>query len=307
MFKSKRIARLAATLILISMAVSGCKSQFEKLRASNDTARKYQTAIKLYNDKKYNKALVLFDDLVQKFRGRAEAEDLYFYFAYTNFYLKDYLTARHQFRTFVDNYPSSPRSEEARYMVAYCLYLESPVYSLDQSNTLKAIEALQLYINYYPQSERAEEAAGLIEELRSKLERKSFETAKLFLDMGDYQAAVISFENSQRDYPDTKFDEEISYLTAQAQYLYAKNSSERRQTERYNEAIEYVEEYLKSYPDGQYIKDASKIKSDAQKGIKDVQALLASWEAARKENERLKSADEEAIEESNKNPLLPQG
>src|SRR5690606_12031373 len=151
MFKSKRIARLAATLILISMAVSGCKSQFEKLRASNDTARKYQTAIKLYEDKRYNKALILFDDLVQKFRGRAEAEDLYFYYAYTNYYLKDYLSARHHFRTFVDNYPNSPRSEEARYMVSYCMYLESPVYTLDQSSSLKAIEALQLYINYYPQ------------------------------------------------------------------------------------------------------------------------------------------------------------
>lgn len=306
MFKYKRIARLTAALILISMGITGCKSQFEKLRASNDTARKYQTAIKLYNDKKYSKALILFDDLIQRFRGRAEAEDLYFYHAYTNYYLRDYLTARHQFRTFVDNYPSSPRSEEARYMVAYCLYLESPVYSLDQSNSLKAIEALQLYINYYPQSERAEEAAGLIEELRSKLERKSFETAKLFLDMGDYQAAVISFENSLRDYPDTKYDEQITYMTAEAQYLYAKNSSERRQTERYNSAIEYVEEYLKAYPEGEYVKDASKIKNDSQKGIKDVEALLASWEATRKENERLRNP-EKSEDDTNTNPLLPQG
>lgn len=305
MFKHKRIAKLAIFLVLIAIGASGCKSQFEKLRASNDTGRKYQTAIKLYEDQRYNKALILFDDLVQKFRGRAEAEDLYFYYAYTNYYLKDYLTARHHFRTFVDNYPSSPRAEEARYMVAYCMYLESPVYTLDQSSSMKAIEALQLYINYYPQSERAEEASTLIDELRDRLERKSFETAKLFLDMGDYLAAVISFSNSVRDFPDTKYDEEISYMTAQAQFLYAKNSSERRQKERYTEAIEFADEYLQAYPEGQYIKDASKIKKDSAKGIDTAEALLASWEQAQKENIRLRESREET-EDANVNPTLPQ-
>src|SRR5690606_17392745 len=135
MFKNKRIIRLAAIFLLATLGITGCKSQFEKLRASSDTAKKYQTAIKLYNDKKYSKAQILFDDLNQRYRGRAEAEDLAYYYAYTNYYLRDYITAGHLFRTFVQNYPGSTHAEEARYMVAYCLYLDSPVYSLDQSNS----------------------------------------------------------------------------------------------------------------------------------------------------------------------------
>ena len=43
-----------------------------------------------------------------------------------------------------------------RFYSGYGLYLDSPDPRLDQSQTYKAIEQLQLYLEYYPQSERAE-------------------------------------------------------------------------------------------------------------------------------------------------------
>lgn len=290
MFKNKRIIRVAVFMLLAVMGITGCKSKFEKLRASNDTARKYQEAIKLYNNEKYSKALVLFDDLIQRFRGQAEAEDLYYYHAYTNYRLKDYLTARHQFMTFVNTYPNSPKAEECRFMSAYCYYLEAPVYTLDQSNTQKAIESLQLFINLYPDSERAEEAAGLIDELRDRLERKSYENAKLYLDIGDYQSAVIAFENSLRDYPDTKFAEEMEFSIIEAQYLFALNSSEYRQEERYAEAITFANDFLKNYPDSKYVKEANKFKEDSINKTAEVKKQLAYWAELQKESiEKMKS------------------
>lgn len=283
MFKNKRVIRFAAILLLAAMGLTGCKSKFEKLRASNDTARKYQEAIKLYNKKKYTKALVLFDDLVLKFRGRAEAEDLYYYHAYTNYRLNDYLTARHQFRTFVDTYPNSPKAEECRFMSAYCYYLEAPVYTLDQSNTQKAMESLQLFINIYPESERATEAADLIEELRGRLERKSYENAKLYLDIGDYKAAVIAYENSLRDFPDTEYGEEIEFQIVEAQYLYALNSSEYKLEDRFQEAISYANDFIKNYPESTYLKDTNKLISNANKKIADNKKTLALWAELQKE------------------------
>src|SRR5690606_31263153 len=201
MFKNKRIIQTLTLLLLLTLGFSGCKSKFEKLRASNDTARKYQEAIRLYNDGKYNKALVLFDDLVKRFRGRPEAEDLNYYFAFTNYKLRDYTTARYQFKNFTDTYPGSPRAEECLFMAAYCYYLESPVYSLDQDNTLKAIEALHLYINVIANIDRAEEAAGLIADLSGKLERTSLQNAKIYQVIGDNKAAVIAIVNSLCAFP----------------------------------------------------------------------------------------------------------
>jgi outer membrane protein assembly factor BamD len=278
MFKNK-LKVIISILLIIIVAFAGCKSKYEKLRASSDTAKKYREAIRLYDKKDYTKALGLFDDLVQKYRGTAEAEDLSYYFAYTNYKLKDYTNARYHFKTFADTYASSPKSEECRFMAAYCFYLESPSYSLDQENTIKAIEALQLFINLYPKSDRVTEASKLISNLRDKLEIKSYANARLFLDIGDYKSAVIAFRNSASDFPDTKYAEEMEFLTIKAQALYAKASIETKQEERYNEAISLLAEFTKIYPTSKYLKEGEEIKKTSEKSILDVRKLIALQEA----------------------------
>ena len=77
---------------------------------------------------------------------------------------------------------------------------------------------MQLFINLYPKSDRVAEASKLIQNLRDKLEEKSYANAKLYLTISDYQSAVIAFGNTLRDYPDTKYAEEMEFLTIKAQY-----------------------------------------------------------------------------------------
>lgn len=300
MFKNKLNISLSILLVII-IAFAGCKSKFEKLRASNDTAKKYREAVRLYEKKDYNKALSLFDDLVTKYRGTAEAEDLSYYFAYTHYKLRDYTTARYHFKTFADTYASSAKAEECRFMAAYCFYLESPTYSLDQENTIKAIEALQLFINLYPKSERVTEASKLISNLRDKLETKSYANAKLFLDIGDYKSAVIAFRNSAREFPDTKYAEEMEFLTIKAQALYAKASFEIKQEERYNEAIQLYNEFVQNYPSSKYLKEAEEIKKSSEKAIIDVRKLIALQTAEMKAQEEKIKAAEESKKEDTKN------
>lgn len=282
MFINKRILAWVAGAFLV-VAVAGCKSRFEKLRASNNIAQKYQEALKYYNNEKYSKALILFDDLTQRYRGQAEAEDLYYYTAYTNYYLRDYTSARFYFKQFTDTYPNSARAEECRYMGAYCYFLESPKAGLDQEYTYRAIEALQLFINLYPDGEKAQEAAGLIDELRDKLESKAFHNAKLYLDMGlqdDYRAAVIAFDNVLREFPDTKYAEEMEFLSIKAQCLYAEQSHPRRREERYGEALDLYTNFVADYPESKFRKDADGLKQDAERGIEEAKKYLAQVAAA---------------------------
>ncbi|TAF44662.1 MAG: outer membrane protein assembly factor BamD [Sphingobacteriales bacterium] len=274
MFKNKLFFFLIASVLCFTV-FTGCKSRFEKLKASTDVSKKYQEAIRLYNNKDYAKALILFDDLTQRYRGRAEAEDLYYYYSFTNYKLKDYLSARYHFKTFAETYPTSNRAEECRFMAAYCFYQDSPNFSLDQENTYKAIEALQLFINLYPQSTRIAEASKLIQDLRDKLEKKSYANANLFLLIGDYQSAVIAFRNSIRDYPDTKFAEEMEFLTIKSLYLYAKNSYETKQEDRYTETIDEYNRFIEKYPKSTYTKEADKLKYDSEKGIEKAKNILA--------------------------------
>jgi len=274
MFK-KQYYLLGAILIVLLLAFGSCKSKFEKLKASNDYAKKYKEAIRLYNKKSYSKALELFDVLVARYRGQEQAEDLYYYYAYTNYRLHDYTSARYHFKSFADTYPNSTRAEECRFMAAYCYYLDSPIFSLDQSNTLSAIDALQLFINLYPKSERVAEAGKLIQNLRDKLEEKSYANSKLYLTIGDFQAAVISFGNSLRDYPDTKYAEEMEFLTIQAQYLYSKKSAEYLQEDRFTAAITDADQFRDKYPNSKYLGDVAVLKKESERGIAQAKDILA--------------------------------
>jgi outer membrane protein assembly factor BamD len=110
MFK-KQLTLLASVLAIVIITLGSCKSKYEKLKASNDYAKKYQEAIKYYNKKDYNKALGLFEVLVERYRGREGAEDLFYYYAFTYYKQKDYTSARYHFKTFADTYPSSSRAE----------------------------------------------------------------------------------------------------------------------------------------------------------------------------------------------------
>ena len=274
MFKNKVFLILSFVILCLSV-FTGCKSKFEKLKASTDVTKKYQEAIRLYNNKDYAKALILFDDLVQRYRGRSEAEDLYYYYAYSNYKLKDYLAARYHFKTFAETYPTSIRAEECRFMAAYCFYQDSPNFTLDQENTHKAIEAMQLFINLYPKSTRVAEASKLIQDLRDKLEKKSFANSNLFLTIGDYQAAVIAFKNSIRDFPDTKYAEEMEFLTIKSLYLYAKNSYETKQEDRYTETIDEYNRFVEKYPKSAFLKEGEKLKEESVKGIENAKKILA--------------------------------
>jgi outer membrane protein assembly factor BamD len=274
MFK-KQLTLLAGVSAFLIITLGGCKSKYEKLRTSNDNAKKYTEAVKYYNKKDYTKALGLFDPLVTRYRGQEQAEDLYYYYAYTNYKLRDYTSARYHFKNFADTYPSSARAEECRFMAAYCYYLDSPIYSLDQENTTKAIESLQLFINLYPKSDRVAEASKLIQNLRDKLEEKSYANSKLYFTIGDYQAAVIAIGNTLRDYPDTRYAEELDLLTIKAQYEYAKQSREDRQEDRFNQDIADAQQFIDKYPGSKYLKDAKDYIKDCNASIARTKNILA--------------------------------
>lgn len=310
MFKIKHL--LILSFLFVLLGANGCKSRFEKLRLSNDVLKKYQEGIRLYNKKDYSKALILFEGLAQKYRGTAEAEELSYYYAFTLYRLKDYTTARYKFKEFADTYPASKNAEECRYMGAYCYFLDSPKSSLDQENTYKAIDALQLFINLYPKSDRATQAAQYIATLRGKLETKAFDNAKLYYDLGGYdisyyKSAVVALKNAQVEFPDIRFAEEMNFLIVKSQFMYAKNSYANRQEERFTEAIGYYNEFTEAYPKSKLSKEAKQLKEDSEAGIVTAKrvlaeeaALVAKYEALNKKGQKPSDSTNKKVEIKNR-------
>ncbi len=220
---------------------------------SSDYNLKYQKAFEYYNKKKYYKALDLFSQLVPHYRGEMRGDEVLFYYALTNFKLKDYVTAGYYFKNFAYSYPNSEFAEEAMFMSAYCYYLMSPRWSLDQKMTNDAITQFELFLSKYPNSEKLDSVNHLIDKLRYKLQEKSYRNAKLYYDLGYYHAASISLGNSLKDYPDSPFKDDILYYTALSRYDYANKSIAQKQEQRYMDALDAILTYNDEMPNGKYL------------------------------------------------------
>ncbi len=234
---------------------TSCKTEFEKIRSSNDPAKILAAADKFYNQKEYYKCQTLYELVIPFYRGKEEAEDIFYNYAYAHYHLNQYLLSSHYFRNFANTFYNSDRKEEAAFMSAYSQYQMSPNFKLDQSHSEKAIEAFQTFINTYPTSSRVEECNELIDIMREKLEEKAFYSSKLYYDMGEYISAANAFENLLSEFPDTKRNEEVSYLMTKASFLLAKDSVYEKKEKRFREVISLQEKFEKKYPKSKYKKE----------------------------------------------------
>lgn len=244
-------ALFLSSIAMLFMITESCKSSYEQVRTSNDPERIFKAANEYFEKEDYYRAQSLYELVIPFYRGREEAEELFYNYAYTYYNTGQYLLAAHYFGNFTRTFYNSPKKEELAYMSAYSNYLMSPNFRLDQTPTETAIEELQTFINTYPSSPRVDECNELIDEMRMKLEKKAFESAKLYFELGNFQSAVVCFENLIKDFPETDRKEEIKYLTIKSSHELAKNSIYEKKRERLLEEVERCEKFLKKYPDSE--------------------------------------------------------
>ena len=246
--------------------LSGC-SEYQRVVKSQDIDFKLEKAIEYYDQGKYNKAFPLFEELLAQFRGSSKAEKVYFYYAETLYAMEDHILAAYHYKNFYKTFPNSQYEDKCAFMAAYCNYLESPSFSLDQSFTYKAINEMQLYVNTHPNSKRIPECNLLMDEMRSKLERKSYEIARQYYRMGLFQSAVTAFNNSLNDFPDSQFREDMLFLKLLSQFELAEGSIEDKKMQRYKETLTAYNELIQFFPQTEYVKRADEIREESKRKI----------------------------------------
>ncbi len=264
----KKNILLSGFVLFLALSISSCKSEFEKVRSSNDPELLYKKAFEYYENEQYLKAQSLFELIIGGLRGKVEAEKVYFYYAYTHYHLHKYILASYYFKNFTNTFPNSSDREEADFMTAYSNYQMSPSFRLDQTYSMQAIEDFQLFTNTHPNSERVAEANKLIDEIRAKLEVKDYDQAALYFDLREYESATHCFENMLKDYPDTKDDEKIRYMIVKASQLLAENSVYGKKAERYEATLKAIEIFKIRYPKSKYNSEINGIRKNAEKNIK---------------------------------------
>lgn len=257
------------SLIVFLIIFSSCASKLSKTLKSTDSEYKLKMAENYFAQEKYANAQMLFEDLFPVFKGTAKFEDLYYKYAFSAYHLKDYANAENLFKTFVETFPNSAKAEEADFMRAYSFYKQSPKAELDQTNTTKAIGQLQAFINTHPLSARVPEATSIIDDLRAKLEVKDFKSADLYYNLGYYKAAAIAFNALIENYPESASADEYKLMVIKSYYLYAKNSVEDRQVERFDKVVAECTEFIDRFPESALADTVEDYKTQSLNNIKE--------------------------------------
>lgn len=252
----KRFHFLLKALLVFGLLIS-C-NEYQKVLNNDDLNLKYKTAEKYYNNGEYRRANRLLEQLVPAYRGKPQAERLVYFFADSYYQTKNYYLAAYQFNNFIKSYPKSQKVEEANFLAAKSHYMMSPIYSLDQEETMTAIEKLQIFINNYPDSEHMEECNQLISELQTKIEKKEFEVAKQYYTIYDYRASIKALDNFIGEFVGTKFREEALYYKFLASYEIAINSIESKKLERLKELKQLHDNIVRYYPETLFENDLTK-------------------------------------------------
>lgn len=259
--------------ILAGLLLASC-GEYQKVLKSSDNNYKFEYAKKAFDRRQYAQASTILADLVNIFKTNDKAEDTLYLLALSYYENKDYVNSAAYFHNYYTRYPKGKYAELARYYCGYSYFIDSPEAQLDQSVTLKAIKELQSFIEYFPTSDKVAIAQAAIFELQDKLTLKELQNAQLYYNLGtymgnNYQSAIIVAQNAIKDYPYSKYKEELEMIVLKSRYQEAVQSVEEKKADRFREVVDEYYSFINNYPDGENRREADNIYKIASKYVKE--------------------------------------
>ena len=244
----------------IITSLLGC-SGYNQVVKGDDYQQKFELANKLYEDKDFDRCIVLYEQIYQHSPKTGEGELAYYRLAKSYYEIEDFYMSSYYFGQFIERYPYSTKNEEAHFLMALSSVKNSPEYSLDQTETEGAINTVQQFIDRYPSSTLVDSCNRVIDRLRFKLELKEYEHVKLYDRTENYRAAVTAGEIFIENYSKSKFSEEVYYLIVKNSHLLSLNSIETKKVERIEKTWERITNFVILYPNSNYLKEVKLIES----------------------------------------------
>lgn len=236
-----RILKILVCTIAAAAACVACKSQYDILLEGNDVNAKYDAAFSYFNEGKYQKAAQLFESLTFLTSGTERDDTVHYYWGLSNYKFKDYFTAEGNFTSFIETFPRSVFTEDARFLKIDCMFRGTLRYELDQTPTYKTMAEISTFLIEYPDTDKREVCDKMIADLTGRLEKKEFENARLYYNMEYYKSAKIALKNVLKDNAENQYREEILYYIAMSSFKYADMSVPDKKKERF---LEFQDDYL---------------------------------------------------------------
>ncbi len=259
-------------LLITAVMFTSC-GEYQHVLKSTDANYKLDFAKRAFEQKKYVQAATVLEDIVPIFKGNEKAEDALYLLALSDYENKDYPNASAYFRSYYTRFPKGKYTELARFYCGYGYYLDSPEPQLDQTGTVKAIEELQGFLDYFPHSDKVSLAQSAIFEMQDKLTLKELQNAQLYYNLGNYlgnnyESAIIVAQNAIKSYPYSKYKEDLEMIILKSRYQVASQSIDEKKTDRFREVIDEYYSFINNYPDGPNRHEADNIFKIASRHVK---------------------------------------
>jgi len=235
-------------LAAVFAAGPGCSSSEEAVKSSPEQL--FTKAKALYEDGDYLGAINEFTVLTLQAQGSAVGAEAQFYLAECRYQREEYVLAAYEYGVFKRSYAANAKVADAQFKLAMSYYNLSPKFALDQQYTRRAIDEFQTFVEYYPGNPLAVQADERIKELNTRLAQKQYETARLYVKMEYYRAALLSYDQVIEKFHDTEYAP-LAYLD-KVQLLVDR--------ERYEEAFAEVKRFIARYPNSPLIGRGEELK-----------------------------------------------
>lgn len=261
-------------VVLVSLAGLSSCGEYQKVLKSTDANYKFEYAKKAFENKKYVQSYTILKDLITVFKGSDRAEESLYLLGMSYYENKEYPDAATYFKAYYQRYPKGKYAEPSRFYAGYAYYLDSPEAQLDQSETVQAIEELQGFLDYFPRSDKVSLAQNAIFELQDKLTLKELQNAQLYYNLGtylgnNYESCIVTARNAIKEYPYSKYKEDLEMLVLKAKYQEAALSIDERKADRFRDVIDEYYSFTNNYPDTKNREEADNILKIARKYVKD--------------------------------------
>ena len=179
-------------------------------------SRLYNEALAHLKKKEYRTAAKKFAEVERKYPYSRWATKAVLMQAYAQYMRNKYDEAIAAAKKFLALHPGHKDAPYAHYLIALSYYEQISDVQRDPTAARKALEALELVKNRYPDTRYAADAERKLKAVRDYLAGKEMEVGRYYLQRGNYLAAINRFKKVITDYQTTAHVPEALYRLVEA-------------------------------------------------------------------------------------------
>lgn len=192
--------RIIGLLFALALGPSCASQQTEPLTAqrySENARRAYQAAMDEFNDRSWESANTMFDQIKREYSYSRYARLAELRMADIEYEQQKYAEAVSSYRTYVHDHPNDPEVPYARFRVCKGLFEQTgesvllpPLEERELAAANDAYTAIQSFIKDYPLYDRRPEAEYMLEYVTGLLGRHELYVARFYLNQDKYAPAA---------------------------------------------------------------------------------------------------------------------